>query len=109
MLQRMDWFDSKSMVNAGCLHSFKAAVVHCRQLWSVWAQAGKHRRPWMSSPSTSSSRRPMAWHVVAMFAALFAFGGLPAVIWGGALRAVWVYHITWFVNSASHCWGIPAV
>lgn len=46
-----------------------------------------------------------AWHVVAMFAALFAVGGLPALVWGGALRAVWVYHITWFVNSASHCWG----
>ena len=50
-------------------------------------------------------QRTYAWHVVAMFAVLFAFGGLPAVIWGGAMRAVWVYHITWFVNSASHCWG----
>ena len=50
-------------------------------------------------------QRTYAWHVVAMFAVLFAFGGLPAVIWGGAMRVVWVYHITWFVNSASHCWG----
>lgn len=45
------------------------------------------------------------WHVVASYAALFALGGLPALVWGGALRAVWVYHVTWFVNSASHCWG----
>lgn len=22
-----------------------------------------------------------------------------------AVRTVWVYHITWFVNSASHVWG----
>lgn len=50
-------------------------------------------------------QRTYAWHVVAMFVALYAFGGLPAVVWGGALRAAWVYHITWFVNSASHCWG----
>ncbi|KAK9916418.1 hypothetical protein WJX75_002386 [Coccomyxa subellipsoidea] len=50
-------------------------------------------------------QRTYPWHVVGMFAALFAFGGLPALVWGGALRAVWVYHITWFVNSASHCWG----
>lgn len=50
-------------------------------------------------------QRTYAWHVVGMFAALYAFGGLPALVWGGALRAVWVYHITWFVNSASHCWG----
>ena len=32
-------------------------------------------------------------------------GGFPAVVWGGALRMCWVWHITWFVNSASHCWG----
>ena len=23
----------------------------------------------------------------------------------GCLRVVWVYHITWFVNSAAHAWG----
>lgn len=45
------------------------------------------------------------WHVVAQFAALYALGGLPAVVWGGALRICWVYHITWFVNSAAHVWG----
>ena len=45
------------------------------------------------------------WHVVGQFAVLFALGGLPALVWGGALRIVWVYHITWFVNSASHVWG----
>ena len=42
---------------------------------------------------------------MAAYAALFAFGGLPALVWGGALRTVWVYHITWLVNSATHCWG----
>lgn len=45
------------------------------------------------------------WHVVAQFGALYMLGGLPAMVWGGALRMVWVYHITWFVNSAAHCWG----
>lgn len=45
------------------------------------------------------------WHVVAQVLAFYAFGGLPAVIWGFALRAVWVYHVTWFVNSACHVWG----
>eukprot|EP00983_Pelagomonas_calceolata_P073558 1152173-Pelagomonas_calceolata.AAC.2 len=42
---------------------------------------------------------------VLQFALLFAFGGFPAVVWGGALRMVWVYHITWAVNSVTHCWG----
>jgi len=45
------------------------------------------------------------WHVVGQFVALYLIGGFPAMVWGGALRMCWVYHITWFVNSASHCWG----
>jgi stearoyl-CoA desaturase (delta-9 desaturase) len=40
-----------------------------------------------------------------MFAGLFLLGGLPAMVWGGCLRLCWVYHITWFVNSAAHVWG----
>lgn len=38
----------------------------------------------------------------------YAWGGLPFLIWGVALRAVWVYHVTWLVNSASHVWGTQA-
>lgn len=45
------------------------------------------------------------WHVLGQFLVLYLLGGFPAVVWGGALRMCWVYHITWFVNSASHCWG----
>jgi len=44
-------------------------------------------------------------HIAASFVALYAFGGLPALVWGGALRTVWVYHVTWLVNSAAHVWG----
>jgi stearoyl-CoA desaturase (delta-9 desaturase) len=50
-------------------------------------------------------RDTYSWHVAAQAALLYAFGGLGALVWGGALRLVWVYHITWFVNSAAHCWG----
>ena len=50
-------------------------------------------------------------------AALFAIGawrwgagwsiphGLAWVVWGVCVRTVLVYHVTWFVNSASHTWG----
>lgn len=50
-------------------------------------------------------QKTYTWHVVAQLAALFLLGGLPGLVWGGALRIAWVYHITWFVNSASHVWG----
>ncbi len=32
-------------------------------------------------------------------------GGWSMVLWGIPLRLVFVYHITWLVNSATHCWG----
>ena len=36
---------------------------------------------------------------------LYALGGWSWVIWGVAVRTVFTYHATWFVNSASHTWG----
>jgi len=50
-------------------------------------------------------QKTYGWHVVAQFVALYALGGFPALVWGGAARLVWVYHVTWLVNSASHLWG----
>ncbi len=38
-------------------------------------------------------------------ACAFACVSPRAQVWGGALRMVWVYHITWAVNSVSHVWG----
>jgi len=45
------------------------------------------------------------WHVVASAALLFALGGLPWLVWGFCVRTVWVYHVTWAVNSVAHVWG----
>lgn len=36
---------------------------------------------------------------------LLAIGGLPWVFWGVFVRICLVYHVTWFVNSASHMFG----
>jgi stearoyl-CoA desaturase (delta-9 desaturase) len=36
---------------------------------------------------------------------LYLLGGWPFVIYGVFLRAVLLWHSTWFVNSATHCWG----
>lgn len=45
------------------------------------------------------------WHVIGSAAAIFAIGGLPMFLWAYCFRICWVWHITWFVNSASHVWG----
>ena len=47
-------------------------------------------------------------HIAAHAAMMYAWGGLPFLVWGVAVRTVWVYHVTWFVNSASHVWGNKA-
>ncbi len=36
---------------------------------------------------------------------LYLGGGWSWVVWGIAVRTVFTYHATWFVNSASHTWG----
>ncbi len=35
-------------------------------------------------------------------------GGWAMVLWGIPFRLVLVYHVTWLVNSATHCWGTIA-
>lgn len=42
---------------------------------------------------------------VLVAALLYWWGGWPCVVWGGFVRLVYVYHITWLVNSATHTWG----
>lgn len=49
-------------------------------------------------------RTVVLWQLV-LAGALYLWGGWPAVVWGVFVRLVYVYHITWFVNSASHTWG----
>ena len=43
--------------------------------------------------------------VVALTGLLYAWGGLPMVLWGNCLRIVCGLHATWLVNSATHMWG----
>eukprot|EP00850_Spirogloea_muscicola_P007277 SM000036S13321 [mRNA] locus=s36:595281:597438:+ [translate_table: standard] len=45
------------------------------------------------------------YHIIGSGIILYSLGGLPFFVWGLALRTVWVYHITWAVNSACHVWG----
>mmetsp|Transcript_6144 Transcript_6144/g.7034 ORF Transcript_6144/g.7034 Transcript_6144/m.7034 type:complete len:445 (+) Transcript_6144:77-1411(+) len=44
-------------------------------------------------------------HVLASAAAIFAIWGFGGLVWGFCMRACFVYHCTWFVNSAAHVWG----
>lgn len=54
---------------------------------------------WLSKPSV------MIGIQVALGLILLATGGIGYVVWGIFIRLAFVYHVTWFVNSASHLWG----
>ena len=43
--------------------------------------------------------------ILVLTAILYAFGGIPLVLWAGCLRIVFGLHATWLVNSATHMWG----
>ncbi|KAK2651638.1 hypothetical protein Ddye_011494 [Dipteronia dyeriana] len=47
-------------------------------------------------------------HPIALGMLLYALGGVPFLVWGMGVRIVWVFHITWLVNSACHVWGNQA-
>lgn len=56
-------------------------------------------------------RTYILWHII-LGAALFAGGlywswhtAMSFLVWGMFVRMVWVFHHTWFVNSATHKWG----
>jgi len=52
---------------------------------------------------------PQLFLVIVLFLGGFIFRntetGFSWVVWGVGVRTVFVYHFTWFVNSAAHTWG----
>lgn len=49
--------------------------------------------------------RTYGWWLGAMAATLFILGGWGMLFWAQCVRMVFMYHSTWFVNSATHLWG----
>lgn len=45
------------------------------------------------------------YHSVALGVVLYVAGGLPFLVWGLAVRLVFVFHVTFSVNSICHTWG----
>jgi stearoyl-CoA desaturase (delta-9 desaturase) len=67
----------------------------------------------LKDPFLRLLNRTFLWWHLALAAILFAAGwlvwdvrtGLSFLVYGMSVRLVYVLHVTWFVNSASHMWG----
>jgi stearoyl-CoA desaturase (delta-9 desaturase) len=59
----------------------------------------------VSDPVYRAMDRYAVWIQIALGAILLVAGGWPFLIWGLFARAVFTYHCTWLVNSASHAVG----
>lgn len=65
----------------------------------------KNSQDLASDPFYAWLQKTYPVHVIGSAVAMYMLGGMGGLIWGFCLRVVWVYHITWFVNSATHVWG----
>lgn len=85
-----------------------------------WAHSGwllDQKNTWMRCDKNNASDLASQWFyrflqktyplhaIVLPIVGLYKFGGLPCVLWGFFARVVWVWHVTWAVNSVSHVWG----
>jgi len=85
--------------------------------WSHMGWLLDKKNTWMRSNKRNAADLQKQWFyrflaktyplhaIVLPIVGLYAFGGLPCVLWGFFFRVCWVWHITWMVNSVSHVWG----
>lgn len=82
-------------------------------LWLIYLQAdtfdqkryGKYAPDLMRQPFYRWLNRYFLLLQLPLAAGLYALGGWSWVIYGIFVRAVFLWHATWFVNSATHRWG----
>jgi stearoyl-CoA desaturase (delta-9 desaturase) len=81
--------------------------------WLLFGEAKHNNTRLMSKYAPDLAKQPFyVWlnnyhwiPLVVLSAGLYAWGGLPMLLWGSCLRIVVGLHATWLVNSATHMWG----
>ena len=81
--------------------------------WILFGETNHNNTRMMSKYAPDLAKHPFyVWlnnyhwvPIVVLAGILYAFGGLPMVLWGICLRVVVGLHATWLVNSATHMWG----
>jgi stearoyl-CoA desaturase (delta-9 desaturase) len=80
--------------------------------WMFDEEAHDMRAPTMSNasdllkqPFYQHMKKFYFFHIMLKLIFMYAIAGFPGLVWGGAVATVFLWHVTFFVNSASHVWG----
>jgi stearoyl-CoA desaturase (delta-9 desaturase) len=94
-------------------HSPRDGAWWAHVLWIIFGEGHHSDTKLMSKYAPDLGRDPFhrwlnTYHWVPLTIlgiVLFAFGGLPMLLWGVFLRVTVGLHVTWMVNSITHMWG----
>lgn len=113
----INWISSHRHHHGGCETEKDVHSPLDGFFWSHMGWLMDTKNTWMRANKSNASDLQSQWYyrflqttyplhaIVLPIALLYHFGGLPFVFWGFFARAVWVWHVTWAVNSVSHTWG----
>jgi len=73
--------------------------------WDAYEQYSRYARDLTRDRGHVFIEKTNSLWTLVLAGLLYLWGGWPCVIWGVFVRLIYVYHGTWFVNSASHTWG----
>jgi stearoyl-CoA desaturase (delta-9 desaturase) len=94
-------------------HNINEGFWHAHWSWMfqkrpAWFKEGMHKTyapDIMKDPFLSWIDKYSFHLVVVLGAAVMFLGGWKFFLWAFCLKQVCLWHVTWFVNSASHLWG----
>jgi fatty-acid desaturase len=94
-------------------HNIKKGFWHAHMGWMFqhrpkWFNEGMHKTyaPDIAKDPFLAWVDKYSFHLVVALGALMLFvGGWSFFLWAFCLKQVFIWHVTWFVNSAAHLWG----
>ncbi len=92
-------------IHKGFWHAHMGWMFQKRPKWFVEGMHRTYAPDIMKDPFLSWIDRYSFHLVVLMGVLMVVFGGWHFFLWAFCLKQTLLWHVTWFVNSASHLWG----
>ena len=92
-------------INKGFWHAHMGWMFQKRPQWFKDGMHKTYAPDIMKDPFLAGLDKYSFLIVVLMGAAMMLLGGWKFFLWAFCLKQIVLWHVTWFVNSASHLWG----